>query len=335
MQYNYVIYDSRDDYYVTAISDLKKLDNVHIYRYEFDGKPKIFRYLYRTFQRLVPKCRVYTLFQDLFNAALFDIKAFIDRPICFIFSTKYYYFIQGGFINYLRHSYPECKIVFLLRDTVKHQEEAILDFSVNKLKVNSDLIITANRLDAQMYGLDEINSFCSVVEVLDDEHYPISDVVYIGKAKDRLDTIVSAYQTLTGAGLKCDFYITGVSPNEERKTSGIIFAKYPMSYTEMLYRTKNSRCILEATQKGSDGFTSRFFEALCYNKKLITDNERVKETNYYNPNDIYVYSFPGNISPEFIKGIGSHVDYGYNGEYSPIKVLEQIEKLLEAKNEAS
>ena len=38
---------------------------------------------------------------------------------------------------------------------------------------------------------------------------------FAGKAKDRLNKLVEAYDLFTSYGLKCDFFITHVSPKEQ------------------------------------------------------------------------------------------------------------------------
>ena len=39
---------------------------------------------------------------------------------------------------------------------------------------------------------------------------------------------------------------------------------------------------------GHNGLSFRFFEALKYEKKIITDNFSVKEYDFYNPNNIFI-----------------------------------------------
>ena len=46
--------------------------------------------------------------------------------------------------------------------------------------------------------------------------------------------------------------------------------------------------ILELTKKNQAGLTLRALEALFYEKKLITDNENIKEYDFYNSNNIFI-----------------------------------------------
>lgn len=327
MNYKYVFFDSRDDYFETALSDVKKIAGTKIYRYELDGSHKILRYVYQAQKRILKGSNLGKATLKLWYPLLHRQSKENESPICFVFSAKYYPLIVGGYTRYLRKKYNDCKIVVVLRDTILHQDKTFPDFSFQSLKDNCDLILTANRYDAEQYGMVKFDSFCSNVHVDDAPDYPLSDVMFVGLAKDRLDTLHRAYRRFTEAGLKCDFYITGVPAEKRLTNTDIEYADRPMSYREMLYRTKNSRCLLEVTQGGSDGYTSRFFEALCYNKLLITDNKRVSETKFYNPEFIQLYSSPDEIDTSFIKD-DSRVNYNYQDEYSPIRMLELIEREL-------
>lgn len=326
MKYRYVIFDSRDDYFVIALSDVKKMPDAQIYRYELDGRVKFLRCLYQFQRRVLKDTRLGRFLHKCWHRTLFQDKVKSEKPICFVVSAKYYHFVQNGYLAYLRRRYPDCKIVLFYRDTIAHQKRAIPNLDLSLMKNNSDLILTANRFDAEKYGLVKFDSFCSNIPVADAPDYPLSDVMFVGLAKDRLDTLHKAYKTFTEAGLKCDFYITGVPAEKRLADTEIEYADKPMSYREMLYRTKNSRCLLEVTQGGSDGYTSRFFEALCYNKLLITDNARVTETKFYDPAFIQVYSSADEINTAFVKD--TRVDYNYQDEYSPLRTLELIEREL-------
>lgn len=325
MKYKYVFFDSLSDYFEIALSDIKKVQGTQIYRYELDGRSKILRYIHQVQKRIFKESKLgWALYKPWFHLLHHQRE---DTPTCFVFSAKYYPLIVNGYADYLRKKYKNCRIVTFFRDTIVHQDKVFPNFDLQSLKNNCDLILTANRFDAEQYGIKKFDSFCSNVPVDDAPDYPLSDVMFVGLAKDRLDTLHKTYMKFTRAGLKCDFYITGVPAEKRLPNTDIVYADKPMSYREMLYRTKNSRCLLEVTQGGSDGYTSRFFEALCYNKILITDNKRVSETKFYNPEFIQLYSSPDEIDTSFVKN-DPRVDYNYQDEYSPTRMLELIEREL-------
>ena len=70
-----------------------------------------------------------------------------------------------------------------------------------------------------------------------------------------------------------------------------------LSYEEVITKIKKSKCLLEINLEGQEGITLRTLEALFFNKKLITNNIKIKEYDFYNENNIYVIN-DKNISNE-------------------------------------
>lgn len=95
------------------------------------------------------------------------------------------------------------------------------------------------------------------------------------------------------------------------------------SYDYLLGRAIDSNCILELVQEGQEGFTLRFYEAICYNKKLLTNNKSVLNSNYYDERYIQYFNNIECIDWQWVKE-KVDVDFGYAGEYSPIRLLNNI-----------
>ena len=104
-----------------------------------------------------------------------------------------------------------------------------------------------------------------------------------------------------------------------------------MPYKKVLYNSINARCMFDINQGGADGFTTRFLEAVMYNKRFITDNPSVKESPFFSPDYIQVVKDVNDIDPSFVQ-CNNTVDYHYNGEFSPIHLIEQIDEELTKTN---
>ena len=85
--------------------------------------------------------------------------------------------------------------------------------------------------------------------------------------------------------------------------------------------------MLELNQDGAVGMTSRFLEAVMYNKKLITNSIAVKDSPFYRPQYIQVYNSITEVSPAFVLD-NQPVDFGYQNEFSPIGLLEHIDDVI-------
>ena len=98
-------------------------------------------------------------------------------------------------------------------------------------------------------------------------------------------------------------------------------------YKDIIKEIKKSNCIVEILQKNQTGSTLRYYEAICYNKKLLTNNINVMNLPFYNEKYIRIFDDSFKIDYDWIKE-EEIIDYQYNNLYSPIKILDLIEKDL-------
>ncbi len=77
-----------------------------------------------------------------------------------------------------------------------------------------------------------------------------------------------------------------------------------------------SNCILEVLQDGQTGSTLRYLEAVCYNKKLLTTNPRIKNYPFYDERYMKVFSSESDIDYDWVKKRET-INYGYKDEFSP------------------
>ena len=84
--------------------------------------------------------------------------------------------------------------------------------------------------------------------------------------------------------------------------------------------------MFDVNQSGAVGYTSRFLEAVMYNKRFITDNNAVKDTEYYKTGDIFYFEKVSDIPKNFFEI--SEANYHYGGEFSPIHLISIIDREL-------
>lgn len=139
--------------------------------------------------------------------------------------------------------------------------------------------------------------------------------------KNRVETIQKIYTRFVSEQIKCKFRITNVSYVEQYE-EGIIYNE-PINYERILEEIQECDSILEIVQPGQVGVTLRYYEAICYNKKLITNNQFVKTLPFYNPEYMYVFENPDEIDLDWVKR-NIDIDYYYGDEFSPKRLLEDI-----------
>ena len=329
MNHNFVFFDGSGSYFRIARNDLESFPNCLIREYGYlpdSGKVTQFLFKTHTSRKINEKRKVLPL-QGIWNKTYIGQLYFPEKkPICFLFSTFLTRYYDMNLFGFLRAKYPDCKLVLMLRDTFAVCKKQFGDREPEELRRTFDEIYTINSYDVEKYGFKLINVMCSRYKIPDKYDFEFSDIVFVGKAKDRTTVINRLYDRFIAEGLKCDFTLLSSDPSLQ-VSRGITIIDKPMDYEEMLARTMKSQCILEVTQKDISSLSSRCLEALCYNKKLITDVKSVIDLPYYDDKYIQVFSNVEDIDVSFIKN-KTAVDYQYDDMFSPINLLRTIDNDL-------
>lgn len=145
-------------------------------------------------------------------------------------------------------------------------------------------------------------------------------ILYVGgcRSKERLNTLHALYDRLKKQA-HCTFYLNGVDSVDANR-EGIIY-NHPLSYAEVIELVQQHDVIVEIMNGNQAGNTLRLKEAVCYNKCLLTNNPLVKESPYYHPDFMQIFKKVDDI---YLSRFSMNVDFKYNGEFSPCKLMERI-----------
>lgn len=328
--YNYIYFNANsngrvidyNEYNAICTRDLETLDNVIVVQVPLQKATSVIRHIFNIHNSPRLNSRINLPFKKIWYPYYFKDRFKNNKPYCFVFASTSYSF---DYIEYLRKKYPNCKVVKIHRDLVKiaHTNPLYTEENMNRI---FDLRLTFDPGEAKLYNMVHFNEIESKIDIAIDSDYPLSDVFFAGKAKDRLPKLIEAYDRFTSFGLKCDFFITHVDQEDQIPRDGIKYSDKFMPYIEMLYRSVNARFMFDINQAGAKGYTSRFLEAVMYNKRFITDNVAVKDTDYYKTGDILCYEKISDIDKSFFDK--SEANYHYKGEFSPIYLLKIIDNEL-------
>lgn len=98
------------------------------------------------------------------------------------------------------------------------------------------------------------------------------------------------------------------------------------SYQENLDMVKKSSILIDLKRDEHSGLSLRFFEALKYRKKIITNNPTVKEYDFYHPDNIFVTDFNNfDNLPDFLTKPYRLIDQEITDQY---EFKNWIKKLL-------
>lgn len=323
MKYNYVVLGVSSDYYRVSYADLNKR-NDSVYQSELiDTKVNIKNFLYRVHTSPTINNKIHLPFQSIWNSTIYKNKFKDDKPLCFLFFTGRKREIDNGFPEYLRKKYPGVKLALFYQDLVKRS----LLPDVESLKYKFDIILSFDQLDAKNYGIYYYPLVYSQIDIPKNKNIKKSDIYFVGKAKDRLNRIISSYEIFRNAGLVCDFHIIGVRPQDQKYADEIVYQEQ-MPYIENLQRIQASKCMLEIMQQGGHGYTLRYCEAIMYDKKIITDNPEIDVAPFYNPNLIQVFKEPNEINTSFVNADPLKANYNYKKNLSPVHMLEFIDQQI-------
>jgi len=114
-----------------------------------------------------------------------------------------------------------------------------------------------------------------------------NDVFYIGTfVEERYKTLKKISETLSLKNISQKIFLFSWAKKE--KDREIMFINNFLTYDENINWVKNSKVLLDLKLKEHNGLSFRFFEALKYEKKLITDNHHVKNYDFYRKENIFI-----------------------------------------------
>ena len=157
--------------------------------------------------------------------------------------------------------------------------------------------------------------------------HPYCDCFYVGASKDRLAEIHSVYRRLSSNGLKCIFYIVGVSKEQQISEKGIIYNTY-LDYDKIIKHIQHTRIILEVVQEKQQAPTLRLFESVSYNKILLTNNKALVQSPYY-CDKIQFYTRAEDINMDVLRANNALTNYPNRDHLTPRKMLQFIANTCE------
>ena len=188
--------------------------------------------------------------------------------------------ITKDYMLWLRERCPKQRIVFTYNNPIKDNGNMVKFLK----SINVDVAIWEEEA-ARKYNIIHCGQsyLRELVDGSSKSKKPKYDVVFFGRDKGRLERILKLENDFRAKGLKTYFHI---SPTH-RYNIGKQYKKL-IPYEEIVEYVKNTRAVLDLTQKGQTGTTMRVREALFFGIKLITDNPEVKKLSFYNRANIFI-----------------------------------------------
>ena len=115
------------------------------------------------------------------------------------------------------------------------------------------------------------------------------EVLYVGVyIKDRIQSLIRVVNALSQYDLILDINLFYSRKTPPFSHPHITFFSKGLNYAQYLTLTKKATVLLDIKTVDHNGLSFRIFEAIKYQKKLITDNKSIKLYDFYHPNNFYV-----------------------------------------------
>lgn len=203
---------------------------------------------------------------------------------------------------------------------------------VNRMKRFCE-IWTFDSNDAKKYGWNLNTQFyCPKKDVQQMPAYKTKNsALFVGVDKGRLQQLIEIEEKLKVFGIKCDFYIKPDNTTMEKEKSSITFINKYIEYENYLEMIKDAGVLIELVQNGQSGSTFRALEAAFYNKKLLTNNKRIRQERFYDPNHIFIIGYDSwERFEDFIKSPMQPTPSNILEEYTAKQWIENFNRVTES-----
>jgi len=235
---------------------------------------KIIRNIY--FRLKFPK----SLWFDIWKDKLAEINTVI------IFSTS-----PIECVHYIKSVNPEIRIIYWYWNPIFR--------SINPNTISNNLCEkwSFDLIDCKKFNLEYNTSFYfnNIILLKTDICY---DIVYLGLDKGRRNFLEDLKNEFIEKGLRTCFYIVddNATHRNYKGTNPVI------EYDKYLSIISKSKSILDYVQKGQTGLSLRPMESIFFKKKLITNDESIRNHDFYLADNIFILGFDDiNVLSEFLK----------------------------------
>lgn len=191
-----------------------------------------------------------------------------------------------------------------------------------------DAIYSFDKNDITTYGFLPLSNYIYLPKTKIEKPTKY-DVVYVGSFDDRVSKLIEIALFLKENNIKFKFLVVGKNKRlrslKNEQSSLIDFRENSLSQTEVIEYYKDSKIIIDLIRDNQTGLSFRFFEALALDKKIITNNERVKDYDFFNPQNILILNDSAIPDLSFLESAYIPVE---NSVYNAFTLQTWVKKLF-------
>jgi hypothetical protein len=290
---------------------------------------------YNWMKSLLLKRKVRRLTKDRLDAVVIDKNDLYKtlHSVCERYATVYviflnaalsYYSYLPGTLKEYKKKWTNLKYVLLYLDII----EAGVSQAANYLRERDvfDYVYSIDSNDCKQIGATKVWTPYSILPQLK-ESICDKDLYFCGASKKRGGILADIARECETHEVKAEMdvvvYEDEVLLDKYSNTMRLFHPGEGINYFEQLKNVASTKCILDIVQSGQKALTVRPFEAVCYNKKILTNNPTIFEFPYYTPDYMQYFEKVDQIDWDWVKQPYTN-PFKYQNDFSPIKFLEQI-----------
>lgn len=179
-----------------------------------------------------------------------------------------------------------------------------------------DEVFTIDPLDAQQFRMKLCLTPYSKIDF--EERGINQHLFFCGQNKGRMYQLYQIWQGAKKNDVEIRFDLTFCREFQDffENDLSVHFHDRYRTYQDTLIDCLSSNCILDIVQKGQNALTLRPYEAVVYNKKLLTNNKNIYFFKYYDERYMRYFEKIDDIDWEWVRKEET-VNYGYQGDFSP------------------
>lgn len=175
-----------------------------------------------------------------------------------------------------------------------------------------DTIFSFDDSDIEKYGFMKLTNYIYLPFTPKEVQNPEMDLFYITSYDNRRVALIKRLaKKLMEMGMKFQIMIIGKKSWKHQlknvlvkipENVFLVFSLKKISHEQLPQYYMNAKILLDLMREGQYGLSFRVFEAMALEKKIITDNESIKNYDFYNPNNILVLNEDiSNINASFFE----------------------------------
>lgn len=249
--------------------------------------------------------------------------------VLFLNSALWYHPYLAGTLQRYKKRWPNIKYILYYLDVVGAGVSRVADYLQSKNIF--DLVYSYDAVDAERYQFIPWNTIYS--KTADASSISPETQLYFccGVTKARIPILEECLSQCQHNQIDCRMDLVCNEPAEQLRKyasmANLLKSGEVLPYPKVLQRQLQAHCMLEIVQPGRTNLTLRPYEAVAYNRKLLTNSKSILSFKYYNPEFMQYFENIEDIDWQWVKHPVA-VDYNYKEDFSPSLLLNDLSQRL-------